>query len=346
MFRKLLSVTGGMALAATALLADFSYQETSKITGGAVVNMMQFAGTFSKNARQAMEPQQSSVAIKGDRMVHRNDKMATIIDVNAETITHIDMEKKQYSVMTFAQLKQALDDMAKKMKQQNGDGQQMNYKLSVDNTGKTRQIAGLDCKELIMKMEMEGTDAKSGQTGSMIVNIDTWVAGGVPGYDEARNFYKKMAEKIAWAPGSNAFMAQPGIMQGMAAAQKELAKLDGVPVLRVMNMGAEGTVPPQAPAEGDSSAQKQQQPQQDKPSVSGALGSALGGRFGLGRKKPKDDSAAPAANNSSSGGSASGVLVEMTMESTGFSKAPVDDALFQVPAGFKQVEAELGKSRR
>jgi hypothetical protein len=346
MLRRLLTATGGIALAATALLADFSYQETSKITGGAVVNMMQFAGTFSKNARQAMEPQQSSVAIKGDRMVHRNDKFITIIDVNAETITHVDMDKKQYSVMTFAQLKQMLDDMAKKMKQ--GDNsQQLNYKLSVDNTGKTRQINGLDCKELVMKMEMEGTDAKTGQKGNMVVNIDTWVAPGVPGYEEAKDFYKKMAEKIAWAPGSSGFMAQPNIMQGMAAAQKELAKLDGVAVLRVMNMGAEGTVPPQAPAEGADPMQKQQ-PQQEKPSVSGALGSALGGRFGLGRKKPKDDSSssAPAASSSSSGGSASGVLMEMTMESTGFSSAPVDASLFQIPTGFKQVEPEMGKSRR
>jgi len=344
MLRSLLSVAGGMALAASVLLADFSYQETTKITGGAMVNMMQFAGTFSKGARQAMEPQQSSVAIKGDRMVHRNDKTVSIIDVAAETITHIDMEKKQFSVMTFAQLKQAMEDMAKKMKQ-NDSGQQLNYKISVDNTGKTRQIAGLDCKEMIMKMEMEGTDAKSGQKGNMVVNIDTWLASGVPGYEEARNFYKRMAEKIAWTPGSTGFMARPDVVQGLAAAQKEIAKLDGVAVLRVTNMGGEGTVPPQAPAEGDSSAQKQQQPQQEKPSVGGALGGALGGRFGLGRKK-SNDAPPPAANSGSSGGSVSGVLIEMTTESTGFSTAAVDSALFQIPAGFKQVEPEFGKSRK
>src|SRR6266496_1827356 len=148
MLKRLLSIAGAMTLAASALLADFSYQQTTKITGGVVVNMMQFAGAFSKNARQAMEPQQSSVAIKGDRMVHRGDKSTSIIDVAAETITHIDMEKKQYSVMTFAQLKQMLEDMSKKMKQ-NDNGQQLNYKVSVDNTGKTRQISGLEAKELI-----------------------------------------------------------------------------------------------------------------------------------------------------------------------------------------------------
>ena len=55
-------------------------------------------------------------------------------------------------------------------------------------------------------------------------------------------------------------MARPDVMQGMAAAQKELAKLDGVPVLRVMNMGAEGTIPPQPPSDSEAAAQKQQQP--------------------------------------------------------------------------------------
>jgi len=340
MLKRLLSIAGGLALASSALFADFSYQETSKITGGAIVSMMQFAGHFSKGAKQAMEPQQISVAIKGDKMVHRSDKSITIIDVAAETITHVDVEKKQYSVMTFAQLKQALDDMARKMKQ--NDSGQLNYKVSVDNTGKTRQISGLDAKELIMKLEMEGTDAKSGQKGSMVVNIDSWIAAGVPGYEEARNFYKKMAEKIAWAPGSNAFMAQPNVMQGMAAAEKEMAKLDGVAVLRVMNMGAEGTVPPQAPAEGESTAQKQ--PPADKPSVGGAIGGALGGRFGLGRKKQPQDTPPPASAGSQ-GGSASGVLMEMTTESTGFSTAPVDASLFEVPAGFKQVEPELPGKR-
>ena len=33
-------------------------------------------------------------------------------------------------------------------------GAKMEFKVSVDNTGKTQQIAGLETKEMILKMEM------------------------------------------------------------------------------------------------------------------------------------------------------------------------------------------------
>ena len=57
-----------MTLAGSSLLADFTYQETSTITGGMMMSMMSVAGVFSKQAR---EPIQSTIAVKGDRMVHR-----------------------------------------------------------------------------------------------------------------------------------------------------------------------------------------------------------------------------------------------------------------------------------
>ena len=40
----------------TPCFADFQYTETTKITGGAAVGAMKFAGVFSKDARQAARP--------------------------------------------------------------------------------------------------------------------------------------------------------------------------------------------------------------------------------------------------------------------------------------------------
>jgi len=37
------------------LRADFTYESTTKITGGALVGMMKFAGAFSKDARKMMD---------------------------------------------------------------------------------------------------------------------------------------------------------------------------------------------------------------------------------------------------------------------------------------------------
>src|SRR5438874_2280155 len=178
---------GIFALIAMPLLADFSYQETSTITGGMMMSMMKVVGVFSKTAR---EPIVSNISVKGDRMVHRGSTHASIIDLDTQTITTIDFQKKQYSVMTFEEMKQAMEQMAQKMKQ--NDKGELKFKISADATGKTRQIAGFNAKEMIMRMEMEGTDAKSGQKGGMTVTTDMWIAQGIPGYQEVRDFHRRM----------------------------------------------------------------------------------------------------------------------------------------------------------
>jgi hypothetical protein len=219
-------------------------------------------------------------------------------------------------------------------------------------------VSGFEAKEMIMKMEMEGTDKDSGQKGGMTVTTDMWIAPGVPGYQEVRNFQKRMAEKLNWTPGGNMFMSNPQVSQGMAEVYKEVAKLDGMPVQQLISMGMAGQ-PAAAGAPSDGSAapapqqpaaQPQQQQQSAPPtSVGGAIGGALGSRFGLGRKKPPADQpvAAP-ANGTASGGQPSGApgsLLEMTTELGTFSSNSADASLFAVPAGFKKVDSDLKKMK-
>jgi hypothetical protein len=276
-------------------------------------------------------------------MFHRTKDHASIIDLNAQTITSIDLQKKTYSVMTFEQMKQALDEMAQKMKQKDAQGE-MHFKVSANSTGATKQIDGKDTKEMVVKMTMEGTDQKSGQSGAMNITMDMWIASGVAGYQEVRNFYKRMAEKIAWAPGGNMFMARPDVAKGMGEAYKEMAKIDGIPVYQVMVMAPAGQPVNTASAPPPDAQAQQQQQQQEKPSIGGALGGALGGKFGLGRKKQQQPESQPQAQQQ--GSANAGSLLEMTVQLTGFSSAPVSDADFAVPAGFKQVEPDLKRPGR
>jgi hypothetical protein len=120
--------------------------------------------------------------------------------------------------------------------------------------------------------------------------------------------------------------------QGMAEVYKETAKLDGMPVFTTISMGPEGMQPV------DRSDKTAQPAQESKgPSVKSAIGGALGGRFGLGRKKePKPEP--EQQQTAEGGGAAPGVLIEMTTEMTGFSSNPVDSSQFEVPAGFKKAE--------
>ncbi len=348
-YRSIVPLLAAGALAAGPLLADFSYEQTSNITGGMIAGMMRVAGVFSKQAR---EPIRNTVAVKGDRMATLSPQHASIIDLGKETITNIDFQKKTYSVMTFAEMKAAMEEAARKAQQKQKPGEEMNFKVEVTPTGKTKQIQGLDTKEIIVKMALEATGADRNK-GDLVITMDSWLAPSAPGYDEVKNFHQRMAEKLAWLPGSGAMamMNRPDISKGMAAAAKEMSKLDGMPVYQVTKMGGEGQPGAAPAAEQQQQAPPPQQQQAEKPSAGGVLGGAIGGRLGrfggLGRKKeaPKQEEApaqpAPAQQQQGrQGGDPSGALLEMTTEMSGFSSNPVDASKFEVPAGFKKVPAK------
>ncbi|HSW49120.1 MAG TPA: hypothetical protein VLH09_03050 [Bryobacteraceae bacterium] len=336
-------MTGLTLLAAAGLRADFSYDQTSKITGGAMASMMKVVGVFSKSAR---EPIKTSVLVRGDIMAHTSADNATVIDVGRETITEVNFRQKTYSVITFAEMARYLEAMSKKAAQQSGGKGEMNFKASVKETGQTRQISGLDTREVVLTMVMEGTDKESGQKGSMTVTSNMWLARNVPGYQEVRAFNQKMAQKLAWMPGSNALAQGRGdLAKAFGDLQKEGAKLDGVPVLQLVSMGAAGEGQPGEPA--PQASQGGQEGESSRPGIGGALG-RLGGLGGLGRRKKQEEPPPQQQQQQqqTAATGAPGALMEMTTEMTNFSSGPIDAARLQVPAGFRQVENEMAKALR
>jgi hypothetical protein len=299
-----------------------------------MAGVMKFAGAFSKQAR---EPIVTTVAVKGNRMVHASAHHASVIDLDSETITDINLDKKQYSVMTFAQMKQMMEEMSQKMKSSR-DSQKadLQFKVSAKDTGEKKSIAGYDTHEMILTMEMQGTDQETGNKGGMVITSDMWIAPKASGYNEVADFQKRMAQKLDWTPNGMGMMgARPDMAKGMAELAKESSKLSGMPVFQIVKMGAHAE---QAQG-GQPAAQQQQDQQSDKPS----LGSLLGGKFG---RKKKDESAGEGGSTPQNSGDASGSLMEMTMEMGGFSSAPLDPSKFETPAGFKQVEPDAGHRRR
>lgn len=325
------------------LRADFSYEETTKFTGGAMAGALKFASVFSKKLR---EPMRATVAVKGNRLIQAAADSSQIIDMDAETITEINHEKKTYSVVTFAEMMQAMQAAAAKMgdaqKDLKKEGGDVKYKISVKETGQTREISGYLAKEIEMKAEAQVTDQKSGQSGSLDMLVTSWLAPKVAGYEEVTAFYQRMAQKMAFTPSGMrlAAMGQAQMQNGLVQIQGEMAKMDGLPLLEIVRMGV-----------ADGAAGQQQQsappPPSVKESLGGALGGALGGFGGLGRRRkqkeePRQEGAAPPPQASS--GPAS--LMEMTTERSGFSSAPVDPAKFQIPAGYAKTEHPMLKMAR
>lgn len=357
---KVVSAAAVLAcLCAGALHADFSYQQKAEITGGALAGMMKFAGAFSKQAR---EPMVSHIYVKGHRIAHVNPHNAQITDLDKETITSVNFDHKTYSVMTFEQMKQQFEQMSKQMEEKKTDKDvNMNMNVSAKNTGQTREIDGLTAKELVMTMTVQGSDLKTGQTGSMDIRSDMWMAK-VPGYDEVRDVYKLMGEKLGFVTGGSFLpMQRPDMVKNMGEMYKEMGKLEGMPVETVVAMGGSGTpgsssAPAASPASANSSDSAKSQAGSDE-AVAAAMSQlgGLAGKFGgFGRKKKKsDDNAQPAqtqqtaatpTENAPSG--TPGSLMEMTTRSSDFSTAAVDDSRFAVPDGFKQVEPDSNRRGR
>jgi hypothetical protein len=331
--------------------ADFTYQETTQMTGGALVTTLKALGPLTRAAR---EPIVSTHIVKGNRMATITKDRVSVIDLDKETITTIDNAKKTYSVMTFAEMKQALEDAAKRMqgRQKNNKGEdvQAQFKVSAKATGQTRTLQGLSAKEMVIIMAMEGQNKTTGDTGAMEITTDAWYAP-VPGYQDVREFHKKMAVKLGNTFGSGMQqIAQMAALQSggkgdmnesMEQVAKELSKIDGVPVESVVRMGGSGTT-----ASGTSSASAPQaEPEKQQSAGSAIAGATLGRLGGFGRKK-KDDQPQEQPSSSGQTSQSSGMLMEMTMNLTSFSSAPADASKFEVPAGFKQVEPDLRRAGR
>jgi hypothetical protein len=257
----------------------------------------------------------------------------------------------------------------------------MKVKVDVKDTGQSKSIQGLQAKQTIMSFETETTDLNTGQKGAMLVASDMWYAAGVPGYDEIKKFYERMAQKVAWRPGQN--LAQAGgpmgdMVKNMAELNIQSAKMEGIPVLQITRMApktgdltgeklATMALPPDQTAEAAantpsvsdaaSSAAKDAATQAAAGAAAdragraaglGGLAGGLGGFGGFGRKKkqPEQQQAPPQPppQAQAPAGQPTGDQVAVLMEMTAEMtsfSASVDPTKMDVPAGFKKVENEM-----
>ena len=349
-----------LVLAAAPLaVADYTYQETTQITGGSIMRMMKMMGHFSSQARKAGEPVVSTIYLKGDRMATVNPESIQIIDLGKETITDIDMQKKTYTVMTFDQIKQQIAAARQQMQQQQAQAApqappdandvKVSFDVKVRKTGAEKVVTGLSSKESILTMTMNATDQKTQQTGAMAITNDMWMVPEVPGYNQVREFQKRFAEKMSSAVADlgtdmTRMLAQnPGATEAFSDMGHEMRKLDGVPIMQIMRMGTtvDGQPLPaasEAPLPPDNSPAMPSAGDVAKQTASSMITSHI--PFGgFGRKK--QDTPPPPDPNANAQQPTSAILMESQTTVSNFSSEPVDGAHFDVPAGFKLLPSQV-----
>jgi hypothetical protein len=369
--RSALAMAAVTVVAVGTSRADFKYTQQSKVTGGAMMGMTKALGVFSKSARQANEPQLSTTMVHGNRLrtEHTADAVE-IIDLDGRRFIHIDTAKKVYSIQTFDQFRQQMEQAKAKMKEEqtkaaakHGDAQSITLvpKFDMQATGQTRTVLNIPAKEMKMRVDMlfKSTDPKTEadlekSSSSMWMTADSFY-GTIPGYEEVRQFYMKMAKELDWLPGSMGMgAANPQMTQAMEEFKKNSIKMDGMPLLQYTSMGMAGNAQGAGAQPGAQGSQPQGQTSQPQSSDSSsptsprdAITKSLGGLFGKKKQQQQNDSNANAGSGSASGGSANGAppstpgsLMDMTTEVTSYSKDSLDSSLFDVPAGYAQVQPD------
>jgi len=354
---------------------DFKYSESSKVTGGAMNSMVKFAGAFSKQARQAAGPVESTTYVKGNRMrKDEADGHSQIIDLDGRRIIYLDSQKRTYSVMTFDQMKAAMERARAQAQAQSQNAsqpqsrQQANVqitpKVDVTRSGKTATILNLPASEVQMNLdiEMQSTDPSTqGQSASMWVKSDSWVTPHIPGYEELTAFRQKLGRELDWMPGAM-LGGNPQMSQGMAQLRQHADELNGFPLLQYVSMGmaANGQTTEQGGQAPSTQPQQAQTQSTDSQSLSqltnprDAIAKSLGGMFGRRKKQNQDQPAdagstgAPASGQPPAPPPTQGSLMDMTVQVTSYSSDPLDAGLFEAPPGYTLVpsefEAQAGRS--
>jgi hypothetical protein len=272
------AITLGMILLVGRLVfADASYEETTQITGGSMANSLKSVSFLSKSMGNLFAPMTTTTSVHGNQKAVVSKDSMEITDLDKETITHVDLLHKTYTVMTFAEMRQAFANMPKQMEQAQAQAKQAEaqqqaqqpksdlqttFDVSAKNTGVSKEVNGLMAQEQVVTMQMHVTDPNAPPTEAVntmtyVITTDAWIAPDPPEVKEIQDFDLRMGQKLmagvdlsAWKtqmsqnPGmAQLFGGKPGSQEAMAQMAKEMAKLKGTRVMEVTRMGGSATGP-------------------------------------------------------------------------------------------------------
>jgi hypothetical protein len=156
--------------------------------------------------------------IQGHRMrtevVAGKRQLVTIYDLDAQTMTNLEPDKKRAEVIDMRQL---ASDVQKVVDPDS-------VKASFEKGSGSRSIAGMSCAEHQVSMRIATTMGEGAPPIETVVSGPVWLAAGVPGQDDFVAFYKAAAEKGFVFEQPEAVKGQPGRAKAMAELSERMAK--------------------------------------------------------------------------------------------------------------------------
>jgi len=294
----------GLVLSASAIHADVRSDEKSRVEfAGMLGRMVNLFG--GKAAREGVT---STVAVKGDRKAVLGDANGQIIDLNEEKIYSLDLKKKTYTVVTFAELRRQMEEARKKAEEEakkapeaekpaerDPNQKEVEVDFDVKDTGEKKAINGFDTHQVIMTITVREKGKTLDQSGGLVLTSDMWLAPKIAAMQEVAAFDLKYAQKLYGPMVSGVSASQmaaalatyPMLKDAMEKMRTEGAKLEGTAI--------QTTVTTEAVKSAEQLAQESKTAAESKPSGGGGLSGRLGGMIAKKIGPKTDDAAKPRA---------------------------------------------------
>ena len=331
-----LTATWLLVTAAATVHADVKTQQRTQFELGGMLGKV--AGIFG--GKEAREGSVTTVAIKGPRQstMIGNDT-GQIIDLAEEKVYDIDVRRKTYRVLTFAQIRQQMEEARAKAekavreeqaKQKEApQGQKLEDAMEIDldvrNTGQSRTISGFATNQVIVTVTVREKGKTLEQSGGLQIVTDMWMAPQMPAMKEFVDFQMQYAQKL-YGPMitgaspqdmASALALYPMLKPALERMNAERSKVEGTPILT--------TVKVEGVKSAEQFAQEQKQREDgNKPNLTGGVGGLLGG---LGRRAAQQKVQGDVQPRSTVMTTTSEMLKIVT-------DVPAGDV--EIPAGFKQ----------
>jgi hypothetical protein len=148
-----------------------------------------------------------------------------IIDLTAERMYLVDVKKKEYRVMTFAEMREQMKKMQEQMAKQRQEmsaedkkaledaAKQLEFTADVKETGQKKTIAGHEAREVILSVAGHEKGRKLEESGGFVLTTTMWLAPRVAALDEMNQFNMKFVKAVY----GETFVANVQSMLGAAA---------------------------------------------------------------------------------------------------------------------------------
>ncbi|MDB6090826.1 MAG: hypothetical protein JWN85_3610 [Gammaproteobacteria bacterium] len=349
------------AFTANVAVADITLEHKISVEGVGIMSVGNMSGTTKMIISGQRSRNESDLQLQSRfiRMLARSavGPTAEIVRLDQDRIDRLNLKKKEYTEVTFEELRTQLQKAMDSTKQNqqaspkpmdDSKCEWLDPKVDVKRSGEKATYAGYEAERLTITASQPCKDRQTGTICEVALSLDEWLAPKFTSGAEANKFQHAYAQKMGLDTAydqdisrraQSMFGQYKGIWTQIASKTKDVK---GYPVKTSFAFAFGGEQCKNAPSSQQGNSEGSSSGTSNTP---GGLAGQIGGKLGSLFHRKKDDSPPPATADAAAQPAPAPALpgglvplITMTSELVSISTDSASPDVFEVPADFKKVE--------